>query len=131
MFVQRFENGEAASMAVSSFRSIWEPHVDRREPLHHYWHVTAGDAGEADVYADLGDADFDSLTLARFSAGQVLDLLVEFIGVADAVVLPPGCPTLLAVEEQRRHLPDELRPDAVVVRSGADVQRVLRVMRSA
>ena len=52
-------------------------------------------------------------------------MLVKFIGLADAVMLSPGCPTLLAHEGQRHHLPEELRADAVVVHVGADVERVL------
>ena len=31
MFVQRFENGEPTPMPAAAFRSIWEPHADRRE----------------------------------------------------------------------------------------------------
>ncbi|MEU7655717.1 hypothetical protein AB0C42_29270 [Micromonospora taraxaci] len=64
--------------------------------------------------------------ISRFSAGAILDTLVRYIGLADAVVLAPGCPTLLAHEGQRQHLPEELRADAVVVQAGADVERVLR-----
>ncbi|WP_161557788.1 hypothetical protein [Micromonospora sicca] len=52
-------------------------------------------------------------------------MLVDFIGLAD-VVLPPGCPTLLAREEQRYHLPEELRSDAVVVQVGSEVEEVLQ-----
>ncbi|MFI5927474.1 hypothetical protein ACIA3K_15990 [Micromonospora sp. NPDC051543] len=63
--------------------------------------------------------------ISQFSSGAVLDMLVTFIGLADAVVLPPGCPTLLAHEGQRCHLPEELRAAALVIRSGADVERVL------
>jgi hypothetical protein len=63
--------------------------------------------------------------ISRFSNGAVLDMLVTFIGLADAVVLPSGCPALLAHEGQRHHLPEELRADAVVVQVGADVERVL------
>jgi hypothetical protein len=64
--------------------------------------------------------------ISRFSDGAVLDMLVKYIGLADAVVLPPGCPTLLAHEGQRDHLPEELRADAVIVQAGPDVERVLR-----
>jgi hypothetical protein len=64
--------------------------------------------------------------ISRFSPGGVLDLLVEFIVAADAVVLVPGCPTLLGREGQRRHLPEILREGALVVRGGADVDRILR-----
>ncbi|MGC4866444.1 hypothetical protein ACLQ3B_13545 [Micromonospora sp. DT53] len=91
-----------------------------------YWHISADHGGTADIYAALADNALGSLMISHFSAGAVLDLLVRFIGLADAVVLPPGCPTVLAHEGQRHHLPEQLRADAVVVHAGADVERVLR-----
>ncbi|WP_446211445.1 hypothetical protein [Micromonospora sp. IBSANI012] len=125
MFVQRFERGDAGPIAGEAFRAVFEPHVDRRQPELSYWHISLDDGGTADVYATVADDTLDSLMISRFSPGLVLDMLVEFIGLADAVVLPPGCPTLLAHEGQRHHLPAELRADAVVVQMGADVERVL------
>jgi hypothetical protein len=125
MFVQRFVHADAAPMAGEAFRSVFEPCVDGREPQLNYWHIATGDGGTADIYADVANGALDSLMISRFSPGLVLDLLVEFITTADAVVLPPGCPTLLAHEGQRHHLPEELRADALVVRVGADVERAL------
>ncbi|MEU4481955.1 hypothetical protein AB0F68_28400 [Micromonospora sp. NPDC023966] len=126
MFVQRFDQGDAAPMADDAFLVVFEPRVDHREPQHSYWHITVDDGGEADIYAALADGTLDSLMVTRFSTGTVLDMLVKFIGLADAVVLAPDCPTLLAHEGQRHHLPEELRADAVVVHAGSDVERVLQ-----
>lgn len=126
MFVQRFEQGDAAPMAGEAFLAVFEPRVDRREPQHSYWHISADDGGTADVYAALAGGTIDSLMISHFSAGATLDLLVEYVRHADAVVLPPSCPTLLAHEGQRHHLPDEFRADALVVQAGADIERVLR-----
>ncbi|MEW2590962.1 hypothetical protein AB0893_11140 [Micromonospora aurantiaca] len=125
MFVQRFVQGDAAPMAADAFLAVFAPRVNRRAPQHSHWHISAEDGGTADVYAALTGDTLDSLTISRFSAGVVLDMLVEFIGLSDAVVLPPGSPTLLAHEGQRDHLPEELRADAVVVQAGADVERVI------
>ncbi|MFI6256330.1 hypothetical protein ACIBCL_09430 [Micromonospora zamorensis] len=116
MFVQRFEQGDAAPMPGDAFRAVFEPRADRREPQHGYWHISADGGGTADVYATLTDDTLRSLMISRFSAGAILDMLVKFVGLADAVVLPPGCHTLLAHESQRCHLPEGLRADAVVVR---------------
>jgi hypothetical protein len=126
MFVQRFEHGDAAPMGADAFRSVFGPSVDRREPQLNYWHVCTDDGGTADVYAALAGGTLDSVMISRFSGGLVLDMLVRFIVLADAVVLPPGCPTLLADEGQRHHLPEELRAEAVVVQVGADVELALQ-----
>jgi hypothetical protein len=111
--------------AGEAFRSVFEPCVDGREPQRNYWPIVSGDGGTADIYADVADGTLDSLMISRFSPGLVLDLLVKFITIADAVVLPPDCLTLLAHEGQRHHLPEELRADATVVRTGADVERAM------
>ena len=126
VFVQRFEQGAAAPMASGAFLAVFEPSIDRRDPQHGYWHIQADDGGTADVYATPADDTLDSLMISRFSTGMVLDMLVRFIGLADAVVLPPGCPTLLAHEGQRHHLPEELRADAVVAHRGKDVENALQ-----
>ncbi|MEV1158509.1 hypothetical protein AB0J27_24235 [Micromonospora chokoriensis] len=126
MVVQRFEQGDGTPMEGKAFLAVFEPPVDRREPQYNYWQISADDGGTADVYAALAGGTLDSLMISRFSAGAILDTLVRCIGLADAAVLPPGCPTLLAHEGQRQHLPEELRADAVVVTAGADVERVLR-----
>ncbi|MFY1620635.1 hypothetical protein [Micromonospora sp. WMMD736] len=126
MFVQRFEQGDAVPMAADAFLAVFESRVDRREPQDRYWHISADDGGTADLYAALADDTLGSLMISRFATGAVLDMLITFIGLADAVVLSPGCPALLAHEGQRRHLPEELRAGAVVTSSSVDVERVLR-----
>jgi len=125
LFVQRFENGDAAVMDGIAFRAVWGPYVDRVEPEFNLRHVHVDDGGDAEIFGGVAAETFRSLMISRFSRGRVLHLLVEFAAAADAVVLPPGCPALLVREDQRRHLPEELRADAVVVRGGADVERIL------
>jgi hypothetical protein len=95
------------------------------KPEHDFWHLRATDGGEAEIYARVAPETFDSLVISGFSSGVVLDLLVEFARQADAVVLPPGCPALLAAETQRRHLPGEFQNEAVVVLDGRDIEQVL------
>jgi hypothetical protein len=125
MFVQRFRDGDAAPMSSAAFE-VLRPYIDRAEAERDFWHLRAPDDGEADIFAAVAAGAMEGLMISRFSAGAVLDLLVEFVCQADAVLLPPGCPALLTAEAQRRHLPDELRPGAVVVRNGGDVEHALR-----
>ncbi|MET8150143.1 hypothetical protein ACIBSW_08485 [Actinoplanes sp. NPDC049668] len=125
LLVMRFADGERSSMPGSAFRAAFEARIDRTEPEFNYWHVTAPDGGDAGLYAGLSDDLVDSILITRFSTGAVLDLLATFMNLAGAVVVPPDRPTMLADEGQREHLPEELRADAVVVRSGADIEAVI------
>lgn len=126
MFVQRFEHGEAAPLPSAAFHAVFGPHVDRTEPEYHLWHVHVSDDGEADLYASVTPETFGGFMISRFSAGVVLDLLMEFARQADAVVLPPGCPALLAAETQRRHLPEEFQHEAVIVAGSRDIEDIFR-----
>ncbi|GID92580.1 hypothetical protein ACFQFC_39695 [Amorphoplanes digitatis] len=125
MLVMRFEHGEPAPMPGTAFRAAFEACIDRTEPEFHYWHVTAPDGGDASLYGGLTDDQLGSILFNRFSTGAVLDLLATFLNLAGAVVIPPDRPTMLADEAQREHLPEELRTNAVVVRSGADMESVI------
>jgi hypothetical protein len=125
MFVLRFQGGGTDSMPSHAF-DVFRPHIDRTDPEFNFWHVRTTDDGEADIYAAVAPKTLDSLMISRFSPGAVLDLLAEFAQQAGAVILPPGCPTLLTAEEQRQELPDELRREAVVVRDGRGIEQVLR-----
>jgi hypothetical protein len=125
IFIQRFEHGDVSPMTAAAFETILVPHVDRAEPEFDFWHVRTTDGGEADLYASIACSTINSVMISRFSAGPLLDLVVDFARAANAVVLMPGCPTLLVDEGQRRHLPDELRANAVLVAIGADVETAL------
>jgi hypothetical protein len=124
MFAQCFDGGDAAPMASSAF-DVFRPHVDRTQPEFHYWHLRTPDGGEAGIYADVTPGTFDSLMISRFSAGDPIDLLIEFTILAGAVILAPGGPAMLTAEAQRQHLPDNFRRDAIVVRNGDDIRQAL------
>ncbi len=124
MFVQGFSEGDAAPMPSSAFE-VFRSHVDRTRPEHHFWHLRTPDGGDADIYADVTPGTFDSLMITRFSAGDPVDLLAEFVIRADAVILAPGGPAMLTAEAQRRHLPDDFQADAIVVRNGGDIRQAL------
>lgn len=120
MFVQAFRDSDAVDLPADAFRVVWEPYVDEHEPEFQFRHVTTDD-GAAELY---GDAD---LMITGFSGEQVMDLIVEHLTAAGAVLLVPGVATMLVRDDQRPHLPAELRDAAVtVVGSGADIMRVLR-----
>jgi hypothetical protein len=125
MWVQRFTDGEPALMPREAFSSVLAPYIDRQEPEFRCVHVTVPDGGDATFYGVLPEAQLSSVMISQFSPGQVLDLLVEFACRADAVVIPPDCPTMLTGEHQRGALPDELRGTALVVANGTEVEAIL------
>ena len=124
MFVQGFEDGDAAPMPSAAF-DVFRPHVDRTRPEHHFWHVRTPDGGEAEIYADVTPGTFDSLMITRFSAGDPLDLLAEFTIRASAVILAPGGPAMLTAEARRQHLPGDFQLHAIVVRNGDDIRQAI------
>ncbi|MFI5610748.1 hypothetical protein [Amycolatopsis sp. NPDC051903] len=124
LFVQGFDDGDAAPMPSSAF-DVFRSHVDRADSEHHFWHVRTPDGGEADIYADVTAGTFHSFMIQRFSTGRPLDLLAEFTIRAGAVILAPDGPAMLTAEAQRRHLPDGFQRDAIVVRNGDDIRHAL------
>jgi hypothetical protein len=126
VFVLGFHGGDSVAMPSAAFHDVFGPHIDRTEPQHGYWHVTATDGGEADIYARIDGDTFESLMFTRFSDGDVLDLLAAFARRSNAVIMPIGCPTCLTTPDQLKHLPDELASqDAILVANGRDIANVI------
>jgi hypothetical protein len=119
VFFQGFDQGEPVRSGGSRMRDVLAPCIRRKEPDTSFLSIEVGD-GTADVYLD------DNDMLANHITGRdPWDLLVRGAAAAGWVILPVGCPTCLTHEDQKHHLPDELREGAVIVRSGADLLRVI------
>lgn len=123
MFVQRFRGEDALPMDPNAFHAVFGPYIDRVEPEFTFFHLRTPDGGEADVYAGM-EPEFDDMMINHFSAGQVLDLVVEFARAVGAVIMPVGCPTCVVDADQIPHLPEPLRAEARLVVNGADVEAV-------
>lgn len=113
-------------MSPEALHTLFGPHVHSEEPEFHLWTIHAPDGGEAQVYADTSTSDFSGFVISRFSTGLVLDLLVQCARRSDAVILAPGCPTMITSSEQHAQLPEELRDDARLVQVAADVEVILK-----
>jgi hypothetical protein len=124
MGVQRFRDERAPPMDPVAFHAVFGPYVDRVVAQLGFFHLRTPDGGGADVYARM-QPDFDGMTITRFSAGQVLDLVVEFARAVDAVIMPVGCPTCVIDGAQIPHLPEPLRADTRLVTNGADVEAAI------
>jgi hypothetical protein len=118
LFVHSFAEGERVPLPERVFAEVFGPYVTVTEP--NYRHVTAPDGSGSDIYVEFADGLADGLMLNRFGHGQLLDLLVEFARLTDAVVIVPGSPVCLVDAGQRDHLPDGLADefDTVVVSDG-------------
>ncbi len=119
MYVQRFAHGEPAALDEALMHEVLRPYViagDRESML-----IRAGDGSEADVYADS-----TGLMINRPQRGGIFAVTAELVDRLGAVLLLPGCPTLLRAEEDRPHLPEELRDDCLVIElTGAAIEAVL------
>ena len=79
--------------------------------------------GEADVYG-LGESD-QGLMINHASGRRIWQLIVDVAVAAGYVVLPVGCPVCVVDEVMIGHLPEELRPDVVLVRDGGELERAI------
>lgn len=121
MFVLAFHDGDTKPMPSEAFWEVLGPHAETTDTHLQFWRIHAPDGGEADIYASIVDQELESMMLNHFSAGDVLDLVVEFARRADAVIMPVGCPSLLVDTGQRRHLPEPLQEAVRLVTTGADI----------
>ncbi|MEU0025115.1 CbrC family protein [Streptomyces sp. NPDC006335] len=128
MYVCRFAGGHPAPMDVSAIRDVLGPVTVGGLPptgLPESWDLEAGDGGGSEVYGDaLG------LTFNRFSPGQIMDRVADLARRTGAAVLPLECPTVLTNEADRRHLPESLRAEAVVVAPEALTGQAIQLLIS-
>ncbi|MGW1746026.1 CbrC family protein [Streptomyces sp. NPDC002092] len=113
MYVCRFIDGEPVRMDETAIREVLGPVTVGGMPasgLPESWDLEAEDGGGSEVYGDS-----ERLTFTRFSTGAILDRVAELARRAGAVVLPLDRPAILPSEADRKHLPQTLRADAIVV----------------
>lgn len=127
IFVQAFEDGNAADMPSSAF-DVFRPYVDREEPGYHCWHISMPDGDDATIYAEVTTETCGALMMNHFSPGRPLDLLAEFAVRAGGVIFASGDgPALLTSEAQRDHLPEDFDFDLVLIRTGDGIRQALRI----
>ncbi|MET7731099.1 CbrC family protein [Streptomyces sp. NPDC005402] len=113
LYLCRFADGQPVPMDETAIRDVLGPVTVGGMPptgVPGSWDLEAEDGGGSEVYGDaLG------LTFNRFSAGRILDRVAELARRTGAAVLPLGCPALLTSQAARRHLPESLRAEVIVV----------------
>ncbi|GIH24013.1 hypothetical protein Aph01nite_23230 [Acrocarpospora phusangensis] len=118
VFLQRFRGGDAARVDGARLWELLQPCV--YEKNEDSVRIRTPDGGEADIHGRT-----EGLMVTRFSAGEVTDLLVRLAHELDLVIMPQDLPALLVRESQRRHLPEDLAGDALVIETGADLTEAL------
>ena len=119
IFLQGFAGGEAASGQAEAAGRVLAPYMVGA-PHDGYVYVQLPDGG-ADVYGVGGS----SLMINDAAGEQIWDLVVSVAVAAGWVIMPVGCPVCVVDTDQVEILPDELRGDVVIVRTGAQLLRVI------
>lgn len=119
IFLQAFAGGQAAAgRPDGAFRTL-EPYLDA-SPADGSARVVMPD-GAAEVFG-IGST---GLMVNHASGEHIWQLLVDVAAAGDYAIMPVGCPVCLVREDMKDDLPEALRADAVVVRSGPDVMSVV------
>jgi hypothetical protein len=116
IFLESFKDGEAGLGNPDAARQALEPYL-AGAPDEGYALVRTAD-GEADVYG----AGSDHLMFNHAGGDVVWPVMVDVAKAADWVIMPVGCPVCVMRADMISELPVELRDNAVVINSGADLQ---------
>jgi hypothetical protein len=119
ILLQSFARGQAAAgHPEGAFRAL-EPYLDGN-PAGGFARLATPD-GDADVFG-IGSS---GLMINRASGEFIWQLLIDVAVAGDYAIMPVGRPVCLVREDMKDDLPEEMRADAVVVRSGTDVMKLV------
>jgi hypothetical protein len=116
IFLQSFKDGEAAPGKPEAARQALEPYL-AGAPGEGCALVRTAD-GEADVYG----VGSDHLMFNHAGGEVIWQVVVDVAKAADWVIMPVGCHVCVMREDMISELPVELRDNAVVINSGAELQ---------
>ena len=119
VFFKGFKAGDAARGGGGLVRSVLEPYVSRSEPEHSFLRIEV-EGGGADVY--LND---DDMMVNNPGGTATWDLLVSAASRANWTLLLVDGPPCITNEDQRAELPAELADEAVAIRNGTDLLRII------
>jgi len=121
IFLQGFVDGEGAAGDRAAAIAVVTPLL--AGPVSDgFGRIVTAD-GEADIHG-LGE-DNQGLMINHVSGRRIWQRIVDVAIAAGYVVLPIGCPVCVVDEVMIGHLPDELRPDVVLVRDGGELERAI------
>ncbi|MFF9340302.1 hypothetical protein ACF1CG_11185 [Streptomyces sp. NPDC014773] len=124
IFLLRFVDGEVVGLDAERFRQVTEPYVVAGGSEEGFSMLRAEDGGEADVYHETHDEHgMRCVTATRFACGAMLGVLARLGAALGASIIPQSGGALIFHEKERRHLPADLREDAVVIAPSAGAMR--------
>jgi hypothetical protein len=124
VFLFRFQRGECMDIDAARLMELIQPLIVWSDHEHDCVGLRAADGGEADLYGVCEDAA--ALMFSHWSWGNICELMAKLAWELDMVIVPGDRPVMLIDERQRAHLPEEeFIAEAVVVRTGLDIQRVI------
>ncbi|WP_159046127.1 hypothetical protein [Streptomyces sp. WM6372] len=116
IFLLRFVDSGVVALDAERFRHVTEPYVVAGGPEEGFSQLRAEDGGEADLYHEShGESGIPSVTVTHFARGAMLGVLARLAAALGAAVVPQDGEALIFHEQERRHLPAELRANAVVM----------------
>ena len=119
----RFQRGECVDIDAARLMDMLQPLIVGTEEEFDYVRLRAADSGEADLYGVSEDAA--TLMFSHWCFGDICELTAKLARELDMVIVPPDRPAMIIDERQRAHLPQEMVAEAVVVRTGTDIQRII------
>ncbi|WP_406272670.1 hypothetical protein OH779_35525 [Actinacidiphila glaucinigra] len=121
IFLLRFADSEVVALDAEQFRQVTEPYVVAGGPEEGFSQLRAEDGGEVDLYHASRDEDgMSCVTATHFARGAISGVLARLAAALRASIVPQDGPALILHEDERRHLPEVLQGEAVVVAPTAD-----------
>lgn len=119
--LQPFTVGDVGTAHPAAVMTVLGPHLED-DPVDGFALLETDD-GEADVY---GLATCDALMFSHVSGRAVWDVIVEVAAAASYAILPDDGPACVTSPDLLADLPGDLRADARVVGSGAELLAVIQ-----
>ncbi|MEV5009077.1 hypothetical protein AB0K74_05625 [Streptomyces sp. NPDC056159] len=121
IFLLRFVDGEAVALDVERFRRMTGPYVAAGGLEEGFSQLRAEDGGEADLYhASQAEDGMSSVMATHFARGAMSGVLARLAAALGASIVPQDGGALIFHEDDRRHLPAQLKEKAVVIDPTAD-----------
>ncbi|MEU2799409.1 hypothetical protein AB0E21_33820 [Streptomyces sp. NPDC047967] len=121
IFLLKFVDSEVVALDAVRFRQVTEPYVVAGSPEEGFSQLRAEDGGEADLYhGSHGASGMTGVTVTHFAKGAMLGVISRLAAALGASIVPQEGDALIFHEKERRHLPVELRGNAVVIVPAAD-----------